>query len=110
LAASVEGRTFEPQRSVEPASGIAAGRTEEVRWIVSLPNVLCHSRRVEADVLASIKMAFDELVSVQRGQGWEPRRDELLRLASHMLNDARQFEEAKPLLEVAAAAALETAK
>jgi hypothetical protein len=65
---------------------------------------------VEPDVLASIKTAFDELVSIQRGQGWEPRRDELLKLAAHMLNDARQFEEAKPLLEVAATAALETAK
>jgi hypothetical protein len=65
---------------------------------------------VEPDVLASIKTAFDELVSVQRGQGWEPRRDELLKLAAHMLNDARQLEEARPLLEVAATAALETAK
>jgi hypothetical protein len=43
-------------------------------------------------------------------QGWEPRRDELLKLASHMLNDARQFEAGKPLIEVAATAALETAK
>lgn len=65
---------------------------------------------MEPDVLASIKTAFDELVSVQRGQGWEPRRDELLKLAAHMLNDARQLEEARPLLEVAATAALETAK
>jgi hypothetical protein len=65
---------------------------------------------VEPHVLASIKTAFDGLISVQRGQGWEPRRDELLKLAAHMLNDARQFEEAKPLLEAAATEALETAK
>jgi hypothetical protein len=65
---------------------------------------------VEPSVLANIKTAFDEFVSVQRAQGWEPRRDELLKLASHMLNDAKQFEETKPLIEVAATAALETAK
>jgi hypothetical protein len=65
---------------------------------------------VEPHLLASIKTAFDELVSVQRGQGWEPRLEELLKLAAHILNNARQFEEAKPLLEVAATAALETAK
>ena len=65
---------------------------------------------MEPDVLASIKTAFDELARIQRAQGWEPRRDELLKLASHMLNDVSQFEEAKPLIEVAATAALETTK
>ena len=70
---------------------------------------MCHTRTVEPHVLASIKTAFDELVSVQRGQGWEPRRDELLKLAAHMLNDAKQFAEAKPVLEVAVTAALDTA-
>ena len=72
--------------------------------------MVCHTRTVEPSVLANIKTAFDEFVSVQRAQGWEPRRDELLKLASHMLNDAKQFEETKPLIEVAATAALETAK
>jgi hypothetical protein len=37
------------------------------------------------------------------------QRDELLKLAAHMLN-ARQFDEAKPLIDIAATAALETAK
>jgi hypothetical protein len=59
--------------------------------------------------LASIKAAFDEVVRMQRAQGWEPRRDELLKLASHMLNDAGTFEAAKPELEIAATEALETA-
>ena len=75
-----------------------------------LPTMLWHTRTVEPHVLASIKAAFDELVSVQRGQGWEPRRDELLKLAAHILNDSRKFEEAKSLLEAAATAALEPAK
>ena len=65
---------------------------------------------MEPDVLARLKTAFEEFVTVQRGQGWEPRRDELLRLASYLLNDARQFEEATPLIEDAATAALETTK
>jgi len=65
---------------------------------------------VEPDVLARIKTAFDDLVNVQRAEGWEPSRDDLLKLAAHMLNDARQFEEAKPLIEVAVTAALEPAK
>jgi hypothetical protein len=65
---------------------------------------------VEPDVLARIKAAFEDFVAVQRGQGWEPHRDELLRLASYMLNDARKFENATPLIEDAATAALETAK
>lgn len=73
-----------------------------------MPTTLCHTRPVEPQVLASIKAAFDDFVSVQRGQGWEPRREELLKLAAHMLNDARQFEEAKSLIDVAATAALET--
>lgn len=64
---------------------------------------------MEADVLASIKTAFDEVVRIQRERGWEPGRDELLKLASHMLNDARAFEAAKPLLEAAATEALGTA-
>ena len=72
--------------------------------------MLCHTRMVEPHVLASITVAFEGLVSAQRAQGWEPRREELLKLASHILNDARQFEAAKPLIEVAATAALETAK
>jgi hypothetical protein len=65
---------------------------------------------VEPHTLAGIKTAFDEFVSFQRAQGWEPHRDELLKLASHILNDARQFEAAKPLIDIAATAALETAK
>jgi len=72
--------------------------------------MLCHTPRVEPDVLVRIRTAFDEFVSVQRDQGWEPRRDELLKLASHILNDARQFEEGKSLIDLAATAALETAK
>ena len=46
---------------------------------------------------------------MQRAQGWEPHRDELLKLASHMLDDAKTFEAAKPLLEAAATEALATA-
>ena len=77
---------------------------------VSPPTTLCQTRTVEPQVLASIKTAFDEFVSVQRAQGWEPRRDELLKLASHMLNDAGAFEESSPLIEGAVTAALEAAK
>jgi hypothetical protein len=65
---------------------------------------------VEPDVLARIKTAFEDFVTVQRGQGWEPRRDELLKLASYILNDARQFEKETPLIEDAVTTALETAK